>query len=96
MFRIENNMARNKNKNTNKIIFGLITIALFVAAMLVSRYFYQFMLIQGDSMKPTYHNLSLVIIDKHNRDFDRGDVIAFRCDGVSGVLVKRIVGVPGD
>ena len=54
------------------------------------------MLIQGDSMLPSYHNMQLVVLDKHNREYQVGDVIAFRCEGLSAVLVKRIAACEGD
>lgn len=41
-------------------------------------------------MLPTYHSYQFVIIDKHNDDYEVGDVIAFKCDGLNAVLVKRI------
>ena len=54
------------------------------------------MLIQGKSMEPTYSHMQLVVLNRHNRVFARGDVIAFRCDGLSGVLIKRVVAGPSD
>ena len=54
------------------------------------------MLIQGESMAPAYHHLQLVVLNKHDRNFQRGDVAAFWCEGLSSVLVKRIAAVPGD
>ena len=47
-------------------------------------------------MAPAYHNLQLVVLNKHDRDFQRGDAAAFWCEGLSCVLVKRIAAVPGD
>ncbi len=47
-------------------------------------------------MEPAYHHLQPVLINKHARDYAVGDVVAFDCDGLSAVLVKRIVAVPGD
>lgn len=82
-----------KNKKT---IFVLIIVFLFILAFIVSKFFYQIMLIQGDSMKPTYHNLSFVIIDKKDKDFGKGDVIAFKKKGIKGVVVKRVIASPGD
>ncbi len=61
-----------------------------------SRFFYQLMLIQGDSMLPAYHHLQPVILDKRADAFGPGDVIAFRCGGLNAVLVKRIIAGPGD
>ena len=54
------------------------------------------MLVQGDSMVPTYHSWEFVLLDKHKTEYQRGDVIAFRCEGVKSVLIKRIAAVPGD
>ena len=69
---------------------------ILVAAFYISNHFYQFMLIQGDSMSPTYHNMQLAILDRHSRDYTYGDVIAFQCDALKEVLVKRVVACPGD
>ena len=79
--------------NAKKI---LLAIFVLLAAFYISHNYYQFMLIQGESMVPAYHNLQLVILDKHTDDYTYGDVIAFRCEGLNAVLVKRIVACPGD
>ena len=47
-------------------------------------------------MLPTYHNLQLTVLDKRINTWEQGDVVAFRCDGLNAVLVKRIVACPGD
>lgn len=47
-------------------------------------------------MSPSFHNLQLVILDKHPEVFTYGDVIAFECEGLDAVLVKRVVACPGD
>ncbi len=47
-------------------------------------------------MLPNYHSMQLVVLDKHNREYQVGDVIAFRCEGLSAVLVKRIAACGGD
>lgn len=54
------------------------------------------MLIQGDSMFPTYHDMQFVMLDRHSKEYSYGDVIAFQCDGLSSVLVKRIAACPED
>lgn len=41
-------------------------------------------------MSPSYHNMQLVILDKHSNSYNYGDVIAFQRDGLDSVLVKRI------
>lgn len=47
-------------------------------------------------MWPSYHNMQLVILDKHSENYDYDDVIAFRCEGLDSILVKRIAACPGD
>ena len=47
-------------------------------------------------MKPAYRDKQLVIVNKHDLRFQRGDTVAFWSRELSCVLVKRIVAVPGD
>ena len=77
-------------------LFFFAAIAIVLAAYLCSQFFFQLLLIQGDSMLPSYHNMQIVCLNKVNRTFELGDVIAFRCDGLNAVLVKRVAAVPGD
>lgn len=65
-------------------------------AWYVSKYYFQVMLITGDSMEPNYHNGQFVILDKQTEEYKYGEVIAFWCEGLESVLVKRIVACPGD
>ena len=74
---------------------ALVAIVILLA-FLCSRYWFQLMLIQGESMAPTYHNLQLVVLDKRGKAYESGEVIAFRCDGLNAVLVKRVAAGPGD
>ena len=62
----------------------------------ISARFFQVMLIRGDSMAPSYRHMQFVLVDKRGTEYRRGDVIAFRCEPVSEVLVKRIAAAPGD
>lgn len=56
----------------------------------------QFALIQGDSMLPTYHNMQLVLVDKHSNEFHYNDVIVFTNEKPNATLIKRIIAIPGD
>lgn len=47
-------------------------------------------------MEPTYTHLQLVVLDKYSQNYEKGDVIAFSCEGLSAVLIKRIAACPGD
>ncbi len=83
-----------------RLIKGRKQVVLIGAAALlayfVSTFYCQLMVIQGQSMYPSYHNFQLVVLDKRTETFRRGDVVAFRCDTVKALLVKRIVAGPGD
>lgn len=85
--------VRLGKKNRWWIIF-VVFIVLF--SYYISNNWYGIMLIQGDSMVPTYHNMQLVILNKYNKEFLQGDVIAFECEELAAILVKRIVACPGD
>jgi len=55
--------------------------------------------IDGESMEPTYHYGSLTFIDATRylrREPARGDVVAIKIAGRSVMLLKRIVGLPGE
>ena len=67
-----------------------------LVAWYISLNWYQLMLIQGSSMEPAYHHLQLVVLNKNDRQFLHGDVVAFWSESLSCVLVKRIVAIPGD
>ena len=67
-----------------------------ICAYYISNNWYQLMLIQGNSMRPAYHDMQFVILDKHSKAYTYGDVVAFKSEGLNAVLVKRIAACPGD
>ena len=84
-------------KHKNRLIQAFFTVLICLLALFVSKYYYQLMLIQGESMEPTFHNFQFVIIDKtvKNQALEPGDIIAFESIGLDTVLVKRIAATPG-
>lgn len=76
--------------------YPLMFLCIVLIALYISTYWYQLVLIRGDSMLPAYHNMQMVLIDRHSRDYTYGDVIAFWCNDLDTVLIKRIVACPGD
>ncbi len=74
------------------VYLGLIVLACGI----ISARFFQVMLIQGNSMAPAYRHLQFVLVDKREPEYRKGDVIAFRSERVSEILVKRIAAAPGD
>lgn len=89
-------MKVHQNSMRRRIVEIIVLCLLIFAAYFISRNYVQMMLIQGDSMSPTYRNMQLVFLDKHSQDYVVNDVVAFRCEELSAVLVKRVVAVPGD
>lgn len=83
-----------KYVSSNRIVLILLVVP--IIAFYVSNHYYQIMLIQGDSMLPSYHNMQFVVLDRYDRQYSYNDVIAFECDGLSTVLVKRIAACPND
>ena len=80
-----------------------IGIALVIAAIILT--FFKPIIIQQESMQPTFYSDDYVIISKQAYtlfgDIERGDVIVFKSDlldgeGNSKHLIKRIIGIPGD
>ena len=79
---------------TRKIPFTITIIVL--VTWYISSNLVQFALIQGDSMLPTYHNMQLVLVDKHSNEFHYNDVIVFTNEKLNATLIKRIIAIPGD
>lgn len=55
--------------------------------------------IEGNSMFPTYHDRGINFINRlayHHAEPERGDVVGIRMAGPSIMLMKRIVGLPGE
>ena len=79
------------SKTTSKYLnSALILMIPIILAVVVSKFFFQLMLIQGDSMLPSYHNMQLVVLNKYDRDYEVGDVIAIKSKGLDAIIVKRI------
>ncbi len=79
-----------------KASYILVLSAVVLLAMLVSMFKWQFLLIHGDSMAPTYRSFSLVLLDKQPGEYSRGDVVLYRSESLDRSIVKRIAAVPGD
>ncbi len=80
-----------------------IIIAVIIAAVILT--FFKPIIIQQESMQPTFYSDDYVIISKQAYtmfgDIENDDVIVFKsslldADGESKHLIKRVIGVPGD
>ena len=74
----------------------LTVVLIAAAAWYISGHWFQLMVITGASMSPTYHSGQFTAIDRRDRSFGEGDVVALRCENLHAILVKRIAAGPGD
>lgn len=86
-------LKENANKHL-KIFF--LALCIMLITWYVSANWYQLLLIHGESMNPTYSDMQFVLIDKHSDNYTYSDVIAFKCDSLDSILIKRIAACPGD
>ncbi len=85
-----------KTRLKNKIKWLTLAGVCLIVSFVISKYYFQLMLIQGTSMEPAYHDLQMVWLDKRSDLYTYGDVIAFRCDSLDEILVKRVAALPSD
>ena len=74
----------------------IILVCIIIVTKIISTYWYQVLLVQGQSMSPTYKSWEMVMIEKRFDELYQDDVIAFYSKGVNAILIKRIVAAPGD
>ena len=80
-----------------KLIKVFVTIAIpCLAAWLVSVFLFQFLMIHGTSMAPTYRDKQIVLVDKRPMEYQKGDVVLLYSEGLNSKVVKRITACPGD
>lgn len=75
--------------------FWIILMAIVCAISVIRIWFFDIVVIDGASMTPTYHNGQIVGVQKIGLSkIDRYDVVL--CKSVDGILIKRVIGLPGD
>ena len=83
-------------KKKHDLLYILAVLLVVLLCWYVSKYHYQLMLVDGQSMEPTFRDKSVVLLDKHYSERRAGDVVYCRCESVGRYIVKRIAAVPGD
>jgi signal peptidase I len=84
-------------KKTKKPTPYIVMLALVVLlCLLCSIFCFQLLLIQGESMEPTFKAGQLCVINKFDRNYQAGDCILFYSEGPAQHLVKRVAATPGD
>lgn len=80
-----------------KYLFVIIILSLIVV---ISIFHYKLILISGNSMEPTLHNNSLILLEKKDT-IHRNSIISFKApkswnNNQEKNLIKRVIAVPGD
>ena len=85
----------NSKKEYQKVLRNTLLVVVFVAALavLISSFFVTVLKVTGDSMTPTLET-GQIVIAQNSSEFEVGDLLAFYYN--NKVLVKRVIGSPGD
>jgi len=74
-----------------------------IIALLINLFLAQATRVFGQSMEPNLHTDQRLVVEKisynhwwHVRGPQRGDVVVLRLDANSELLIKRVIGLPGD
>jgi len=81
-------------RETGETVIPAVVIALFINLFLA-----QATQVLGQSMEPTLHSSQRVVIEKITYRFHgprRGHVVVINSEGQSEMLIKRVVGLPGE
>lgn len=81
-----------------KIVTPYIVAVIFTVLLcfLCSHFCFQLMLVQGESMEPSYKSGQLLVINKLEQGYERLDCVLFRSEALGRDVFKRIVALPGD
>ncbi|MFH1707142.1 MAG: signal peptidase I [Planctomycetota bacterium] len=76
------------------------TVIIATVLIVVCKFLFLPARVQGDSMEPTCHNGSFILINTLRYSGDRtparGDIVAVRLTGSSIMFLKRVLALPGD
>ncbi len=74
-----------------------------IVALAINLFVAQATRVHGQSMEPTLHSDQRLVVEKlsynnwlHLRSPQRGDVVVLRINGMDELLIKRVIGLPGD
>ncbi|WP_029231569.1 signal peptidase I [Butyrivibrio sp. VCB2006] len=85
----------NNKKEYRNVLRNTLIVVVFVAAIavLISSFYVTVLKVTGDSMTPTLET-GQIVIAQNSKEFEAGDLLAFYYN--NKVLVKRVIGSPGD
>ena len=93
---IEKDKKEKENKK-KRILGNIATVCTTVVIVsFIMIFIGQFVFISGESMLPTYKNGDVVFVEKISNDFNRFDIITVTPEKLNHIIVKRVIGIPGD
>jgi len=78
------------------IEIGMIALVVTTIAVIVSRFVVYAIRIESDSMHPSLQSGDLKLVNKLNKNYQRGDILIFYTEEYGRDFVKRLIGLPGD
>ncbi|NLE46641.1 MAG: signal peptidase I [Chloroflexi bacterium] len=79
---------------------GETIIPAIVIALIINLFLAQATQVLGQSMEPTLHSAQRVVVEKVTYRFihgpRRGDIVVIKVEGQPDMLIKRVVGLPGE
>lgn len=93
---LKRELKRENSKKEYRIVLRntlFVVVVVAALAVLISSFFITVLKISGDSMTPTL-DTGQIVIAQNSSDFEPGELIAFYYN--NKVLVKRVIGSPGD
>lgn len=88
---------KEKEEKKKKFLSNIATVCITVAIVsLIMIFVGQFVVISGESMLPTYENGNVVFVEKISNNFNRFDIITVTPEKLNHIIVKRVIGIPGD
>lgn len=89
---------KKSNKIFNRIIDILCNVLLVVCGIILILRIFVFDIghVPSGSMDPTLKIGCNLLINKLNPDYEKGDIVVFESEEFDKILVKRLIGEPGD
>lgn len=82
-----------KEKEKKKFLLSLLATVLLMVLIYL---FFGIASVEGNSMKPALYPGDRLVFVKYPISYECGDIVVLETDTFDGLLIKRIVGVPGD